>query len=159
MRRPIFATTLFAILGIGFPAAADGAARPPIREYKSMWEPVPESEHMWFAEDFASFSFLRGHMALAYAGMMPPQNDSSYPNIKIYRIVNADEFFSLNKGNNEYLCRTPVRWLGVSSVDGPANPNNSDIRVMFYHIADYLAFQEDKPGLCASYPYRPNSHD
>jgi len=159
MKRPIFAATIFAILGASLTAAV-AAGKMPVREYKSMWDPDPGSEHMWLAEDFASFSDMRGHLVLAYAGMMPPERDKSDPNIKIYRIVNTEEFFKLNKGNSEYPCaRKPARWLGVSSDDGPGNPYNGDIRVLLYDIGDYLAYRDDKGGLCASYPYRPNSRD
>jgi hypothetical protein len=159
MSRLLFAATLFVTLGTGLPAA-DAAGRSPVREYKSMWDPDPGSEHMWLAEDFASFSDMSGHLVLAYAGMMPPENDRSYPNIKIYRIVNAEEFLKLNKGNNEYPCgRKPARWLGVSSDDGPGNPNNGDVRILLYEVDDYLAYRDDKGGVCASYPYRPNSRD
>ena len=74
MKRPIFAATIFAILGASLTAAV-AAGKMPVREYKSMWDPDPGSEHMWLAEDFASFSDMRGHLVLAYAGMMPPEND------------------------------------------------------------------------------------
>lgn len=104
MNRLLFTATLLAINGAGIPAVADGTGRSPVWEYKSMWDPDPGSEHMWLAEDFASFSSMRGHLVLAYAGMMPPENERSDPNIKMYRIVNAEEFFRLNKGNNEYPC-------------------------------------------------------
>jgi hypothetical protein len=160
MSRLFFAATLLAVIGTGVPAVAEGSGRPPVREYKSGWDPEPGSEHMWLAEDFASFSDMSGHLVLTYAGMMPPQNDKSDPNIKIYRIINAGEFFRLNKGNSEYPCnRAPARWLGVSSDDGPGNPNNGDVRILFYELDDYLVYREDKGGLCASYPYRPSSHD
>jgi len=159
MSKPILAATVLAVLGASLSAAV-GAGKAPVREYKSMWDPDPGSERMWLAEDFASFSDMSGHLVLAYAGMMPPENDRSSPNIKIYRIVNAEEFFRLNKGNNEYPCaQKPARWLGVSSDDGPGNPNNGDVRILLYEVDNYLAYRDIKGGLCASYPYRPNSRD
>jgi hypothetical protein len=159
MSRLLFAATLLAVIGAGIPAVADGTGRSPVREYKSMWDPDPGSEHMWLAEDFASFSGMKGHLVLAYAGMMPPQNQPADPNIRIYRIVNAEEFFRLNKGNSEYPCgETVARWLGVRKTDDPEDPK-SDVRVMLYDVGDYRAYQEDKGGLCASYPYRPGRGD
>lgn len=156
MNRLLFTATLLAIIGAGIPAVADGTGRSPVREYKSMWDPDPGSEHMWLAEDFASFSGMRGHLVLAYAGMMPPENEKSDPNIKMYRVVNAEEFFRLNKGNNEYPCAgLPARWLGVSSDDGPGNPNNGDVRILLYDIDDYLAFREDKTRPAQAIPTVP----
>ncbi len=156
MSRPRLAGILLAILTTGIPALAVGAEKSRAHEYTSMWDPDPGSEHMWLGEDTARFSQLKGHMVLSYAGIMPAENESSDPNIKIYRILNAKEFLRLNKGNNEYPCgKTAVRWLGVSNHNGPGDPKIGDyVRINFYDIADYRAYREDKAGECASYPYR-----
>jgi hypothetical protein len=72
------------------------------------------------SETYASFSGLKGSMVLRYAGMLPDFGDTQASGARVYRIVNADQYYRENKWPNG-LCDREVKWVGVR-VFPPAPP-------------------------------------
>jgi len=129
-------------------AAGDaGAADPTARDYESEWDPRPGEETMRLGEKSASFSVFKGQLILEYAGIMPPETEWSYPDTRMYRILNGDEFFTLNKRTPELQCRQPPRWRGVA-------PSYEDIRLSLLEVDDYRNYLGTRDITCIDAPYR-----
>jgi hypothetical protein len=77
---------------------------------------------------------------------MPPETEWEYPNTRVYRILNGDEFFRRNKGNPEFQCRKPPRWLAVAPVGG--------IRLSLLEVEQYRTHLETHDFPCMDAPYR-----
>jgi hypothetical protein len=147
--RALLIGFVFLLVGAtrALPADNVGATDLTARDYESTWDPRPGEETMRLGEKSASFSVFKGQLILEYAGIMPPETGWSYPNTRVYRILNGADFFQLNKGNPELQCRKSPRWLGVA-------PAGGQIRLSLLETDDYRTHLETRDGPCMDAPYR-----
>jgi hypothetical protein len=107
------------------------------------------------SERFASFSRIKGHMDLEFAGVLPDFGIRQISGASIYRVVNADEFY---RDNRVTLgpCPRPITWLGVVLLKdfqpAPNEPRNA-VRVSLFTISNYRNYDPNQPGLCRTDTY------
>ena len=97
------------------------------------YDPVSENAQadlgqMRLSKTFASFSELRGHMDLEFAGTLPDSREEMVSGAHVYKIRNADRYFEQNK-NARGFCHRKVYWLAlrmepVRWVDQPDQPSD-----------------------------------
>ena len=162
MRGLFLSTVIAATLAIGLAAKAETTKVDPypntvMREY----DPVSIGTDsllgtLYMSDKFASFSKLKGHMDLQFAGTMPDFGDTQLSNAHVYRITNAESFFRKNKLANGY-CGDKVFWLGVRvlpQLPGLLRWPRDSIRVTLITNPDYRKLT---PGsVCSGSSYRLN---
>jgi hypothetical protein len=92
----------------------------------------------------AKFAKLRGTMRLMFETTTPADTPGEdLASTRLYRIVNADEYFALNKGKPGF-CYEPPRWMALRAID------RSIIRLTFFDIRDWRKYRDNKLGECSS---------
>lgn len=94
----------------------------------------------------ASFSKLRGQMNLQYSDVWDNENDADYGG-NVYKVLNADTFFSQNKGKNG-SCDEPVRWLTVMDMSNQLG--DGAVRIGMLSIDDWRKYKPDALGACSA---------
>jgi len=108
--------------------------------------------NMRLGEEFASFSRLKGHMDLQFVGTMPDYIRLKDPEIQVYRVINADEFFRMNPAV-PILCKGPIKWMGVTLLEDIQNPLTAPARgvsISFFDLSDYREFTPRWVGFCGA---------
>ncbi|MBM3549746.1 MAG: hypothetical protein FJX54_22635 [Alphaproteobacteria bacterium] len=136
---------------LAFVCLAEVRADPMPTEKRRQYEPYSRgTSHtlgtMWLSTTYARFSRLKGRMLLEHAGVWPEDGNFELRGAKIYRVTNPEPYFELNKGKNGF-CGEPVRWIGVRKLGG------DEVRVTFFTIADYRAYNPNSHGLCSGDSY------
>ena len=137
---PLLFSTASAAEDIGMPTAAERAYEAYSRNTEFTLG------HLKLSTTSARFTVLSGTMRLEAAGTMPPSDSFETGGARVFRVLNADEFFKTNAGKNGF-CGEPVRWLGVRSI------GKGEIRVTFLTLDDFRAYRSDGPGLCSGDSY------
>ena len=107
---------------------------------------------MRLSEKSVSFSLLKGHMDLQFVGTMPDYIFLKDPEIQVYRVNNADEFFRMNPAV-PILCKGPIKWMGVTLLEDIQNPLTAPARgvsISFFDISDYREFTPRWNGFCGA---------
>lgn len=145
MRGLLVATAIAATLAIEPVSGAETATgnsypNAVVREYDPVsvnTESLLGPLHM--SSKIATFSKLKGHMDLNYAGTMPNFGDTELSNARVYRITNAEEYFEANKSADGY-CGEKAFYLGVRALPKLPGllrwPRNS-VRVTLLANPDY----------------------
>jgi hypothetical protein len=94
----------------------------------------------------ASFSKLKGELKLQYSDVWKNGNDTDFGG-NVYKVLNADEFFSQNKGKNGF-CDEPVRWLTV--MDMSDQLGDGAVRIGMLSIDDWRKYKPDVLGACSA---------
>lgn len=94
----------------------------------------------------ASFSKLKGELKLQYSDVWNNGNNTDYGG-NVYRVLNADAFFSQNKGKNGF-CDEPVRWLTVMDMSNQLG--DGAVRVGMLSIDDWRRYRPDALGACSA---------
>jgi len=94
----------------------------------------------------ASFSKLKGELTLQYSDVWNNGSDTDYGG-NVYKILNADAFFSQNKGKNGF-CDEPVRWLTV--MDMSDQLGDGAVRIGMLSIDDWRKYSPDALGACSA---------
>ncbi|RYG59118.1 MAG: hypothetical protein EON60_11380 [Alphaproteobacteria bacterium] len=158
--------TIFAcaVLGIGLAACAGGVvgavARGPLGDAGRVYVPVSRSMEVTagelvVSERAATFRQRKGSMELAYARTLDENEvtqDSWFggvggPEVHLYKVVNATEYFEANKGGNG-VCGMPVMWMAFSPKE------NGDLSLCEVTDAGG-SLAPDKPTVCACGVYMP----
>jgi hypothetical protein len=107
---------------------------------------------MRLSEKVVSFSLLKGHMDLQFVGTMPDYIRLKDPEIQVYRVINADEFFRMNPAV-PILCKGPIKWMGVTLLEDIQNPLTEPARgvsISFFDLSDYREFTPRWVGFCGA---------
>lgn len=99
---------------------------------------------MKLSRTWASFSKLKGELKLQYADVWNNGNDTGG---NVYKVLNADAFFSQNKGKNGF-CDEPVRWLTVMDMSNQLG--NGAVRIGMLSIDDWRKYKPDALGACSA---------
>lgn len=94
----------------------------------------------------ASFSKLKGELQLQYSDVWDNENDTDYGG-NVYKVLNADTFFSENKGKNGF-CDEPVRWLTVMDMSNQLG--EGAVRIGMLSIDDWRKYKPDALGACSA---------
>ncbi|KYQ96981.1 hypothetical protein AWY96_00090 [Serratia plymuthica] len=121
------------------------------RAYFAMSNGTTETlgETMMLSRTSAHFSLLKGTMKLRYSGERKGDSGSDDSEFRgdVYQVLNADEFFSLNKGNNGF-CDKPVRWITIKSLSDSIGERS--IRIGMLNIDDWHKFNANSPDACSA---------
>ncbi|PVX85640.1 hypothetical protein [Paraburkholderia unamae] len=93
-----------------------------------------------------SFSKLKGEMKLQYSDVWNNGNDTDFGG-SVYKVLNADAFFSQNKGRNGF-CDEPVRWLTVMDMGNQFG--GGAVRIGMLSIGDWRKYTPDALGACSA---------
>ncbi len=107
---------------------------------------------MRLSEKFVSFSLLKGHMDLQFVGTMPDYIYLKDPEIQVYSVINADEFFRMNPAV-PVLCRGPIKWIGVTLLEDIQNPLTApakEVSMSFFNISNYRDYTPRSGGFCSA---------
>ncbi|MBA8879249.1 hypothetical protein [Phyllobacterium myrsinacearum] len=105
-------------------------------------------ETMKLSHTSAHFSLLKGGMKLRYSGERKSDNDSDTEfSGDVYEVLNADEFFSLNKGKNGF-CDKPVRWVTIK--DSSDSIGEGTVRVGMLSINDWHKYNPNSLDACSA---------
>src|ERR1700689_1947610 len=80
-----------------------------LRSYKELALPGHGLGDMHLSSIRAHFDNLRGNFLLRYDGILPADSASIFATSHIYKVLNADEIFALNKDVDGF-CHQPPRW-------------------------------------------------
>jgi hypothetical protein len=94
---------------------------------------------------------LDGEMKLDYAGVMPEQAGEELSGAAVYRVRNAQAYFSRNRQHEEF-CAEPPRWLLVNSRNG-APAWSDEIWVAVLTLENWTAYKPHQAGYCAGGMY------
>ena len=103
---------------------------------------------MRLSEKFVSFSMLKGHMDLQFVGTMPDYINLKDSEIRVYRVINADEFFRMNPAV-PFLCNGPIKWMGVRLLEEFQSFRSEpvkDVSISFFDISDYRDYRPRSGG-------------
>lgn len=103
-------------------------------------------ETMKLSRTSAHFSLLKGEMKLQYSDTWKNGGDTDFGG-DVYRVLNADAFFSLNKGKNGF-CDKPVKWVTVR--DSSDTLGKGAIRVGMLSIDDWQKYDPNLLGACSA---------
>ncbi len=103
-------------------------------------------ETMKLSRTSAHFSLLKGEMKLQYSDTWKNSGDTEFGG-DVYQVLNADTFFSLNKGKNGF-CDQPVRWVTVK--DSSDTLGAGAIRVGMLSIKDWHKYNPNSLGACSA---------
>ena len=137
------------LLAFGADAKSKGTPMPTDtpRAYLAVSNSTPATlgETMNLSRTTARFTKLKGEMKLRYSGVWNVGENTQYGG-QVYQVLNADEFFSKNKGKNGF-CDEPVRWLTV--LDKSKQLLEGTILVAMFNIQDWHKYTENSTGLCS----------
>lgn len=95
----------------------------------------------------AHFSLMKGEMKLQYSGERKSDSDTDTEfSGDVYQVLNADEFFSLNKGSG--LCDKPIRWVTIR--DSSDTIGEGTVRVGMLSIDDWHKYNPNSLGACSA---------
>lgn len=103
-------------------------------------------ETMKLSRKSASFSRLKGELKLRYSDAWNNGDDAEFGG-DVYQVLNADEFFSLNKGKNGF-CDEPVRWVTIK--DSSKVLGDGMVRVGMLSIGDWHKYSPTSLGACSA---------
>lgn len=86
-------------------------------------------------------------MKLQYSGerKSDSETDTEFSG-DVYQVLNADEFFSLNKGSD--LCDKPIRWVTIR--DSSDAIGEGTVRVGMLSIDDWHKYSPNSLGACSA---------
>jgi hypothetical protein len=142
------AASLSVFMAHGAVAQSSGKAMPTdsSRAYFAVSNGTPATlgETMKLSRTSAHFSLLKGEMKLQYSGERKSDSDTDTEfSGDVYQVLNADEFFSLNKGKNGF-CDKPVRWVTIRDSGG------GTVRVGMLSIDDWHKFNLNSLDACSA---------
>lgn len=101
----------------------------------------------------ASFSKLKGAMELEYSGSRTGDGPADWEFTgAVFRIVNAEAFFSANRGKNGF-CHSPARWLTILDLNNRLSSyrhSAPSIRVGILTIQDWHDYKPTDFGACSA---------
>ena len=145
------AASLSAFMAYGAVAQSTGNAMPTDspRAYFAVSDGTSASlgETMKLSRTSAHFSSLKGEMKLQYSGerKSDSETDTEFSG-DVYQVLNADEFFSLNKGSD--LCDKPIRWVTIR--DSSDAIGEGTVRVGMLSIDDWHKYNPNSLGACSA---------
>lgn len=117
--------------------------------------PIGEDMESWgeleFSNQSLSFENRQGEMKLQYVGQMPDTAGDELAGASVYRVENANSYFTANR-NAEGFCTEPPRWAAINSPAG-APAWSGEIWVSLLTLEDWTAFEPGVPGHCAGSKY------
>jgi hypothetical protein len=146
----IAAALLSALMAHGAVAQSSEKAMPTDspRAYLAVSNGTPATlgETMKLSRASAHFSLLKGEMKLQYSDVWKSGSDTEFGG-DVYQVLNADEFFSLNKGKNGF-CDKLVRWVTIK--DSSDTLGEGTIRVGMLSIDDWHKYNPNSLGACSA---------
>lgn len=103
-------------------------------------------ETMKLSRTSAHFSLLKGEMKLQYTDTWKNSSDTEFGG-DVYQVLNADQFFSLNKGKNGF-CDKPVKWITVKDLSDTLGEGT--IRVGMLSVDDWHKYNPNSLGACSA---------
>lgn len=103
-------------------------------------------ETMKLSRSSAHFSLLKGEMKLQFSDVWKSGSDTEFGG-DVYQVLNADDFFKLNKGKNGF-CDKPVKWVTIK--DSSDILGEGAIRVGMLSIADWHKYDPNSLGACSA---------
>jgi len=94
----------------------------------------------------ASFTKLKGELKLQYSDVWKGGTDTEFDG-DVYKVLNADAFFSQNKGKNGF-CDEPVLWLTVKDISSQIG--SGAVRIGMLSIDDWRKYKADSSGACSA---------
>ena len=151
---------------VGFAALVLGAAAPPPASGSQTLMTLSRTYYMassmtasgvmgdlQFGNNAAGFSNLKGRMELAVAGVLPESNNERLSGAVIFRITNADAYFTQNMQSD--LCQgRALKWMAVHPITDSAN---KAIWISLFHSDDRSHAGPD--ALCQQSVYTPRQAD
>ncbi|WP_122282577.1 hypothetical protein [Pseudomonas syringae group genomosp. 3] len=107
---------------------------------------VTLGDTMKLSRTSAQFSLLKGEMKLKYSDVWKNIDNTEFGG-DVYQVLNADEFFSLNKGKNGF-CDKPVRWVTIRNLNDSLG--EGAIRVGMLSIDDWRTYNANSLGACSA---------
>jgi hypothetical protein len=147
---PVFrATTFLAMLMLA--ACATGSGDGEGEHYMPLSRDVTSWGELQLSHRSLRLDALDGEMKLDYAGVMPEQAGEELSGAAVYRVTNAERYFSRNRQREEF-CAEPPRWLLVNSRNG-APAWSDEIWVAVLTLENWTAYTPDQAGYCAGGMY------
>lgn len=146
----IAAASLSAFMAQGTLAQSNGKAMPTNspRAYLAVSNGTSATlgDTMKLSRTSAHFSLLKGQMKLRYSDVWKSGSDTEFGG-DVYQVLNADKFFSLNKGKNGF-CDKPVRWITIKNSENTLGEGT--IRLGMLSIDDWRKYNPNALGACSA---------
>ncbi|POY81532.1 hypothetical protein BKM09_024555 [Pseudomonas amygdali pv. morsprunorum] len=108
--------------------------------------PATLGETMMLSRTSVKFPLLEGEMKLQYDDVWTNSDKAEFGG-DVYRVLNADEFFSLNKGKNGF-CDKPVRWVTIKDISDVLG--EGAIRIGMLSTADWHSYNSNSYDGCSA---------
>lgn len=112
--------------------------------------PATYGETLKLSRKSASFSKLKGKMKLQYSDVWNNGKDTEFGG-DVYKVLNADEFFSLNKSTQRF-CDQPVKWVTIK--DTSALLGDGTVRIGMLTVDDWHKYSPTSLGACSADTYK-----
>ncbi|HEY8509187.1 MAG TPA: hypothetical protein VIL32_12560 [Steroidobacteraceae bacterium] len=131
--------------------AACATHRPETQRFVPIGEDMESWGELEFSNQSLSFANRQGEMKLKYVGQMPDTAGEELAGASVYRVENANSYFTANR-NTEGFCSEPPRWAVINSPAG-APAWSGEIRVSLLTVEDWTRFEPGMQGHCAGSKY------